>query len=337
MQLQSGRRPSDADTVYRRFLGPGKTENDPEVDEVSLSSARGLDSHQQTVSVMGRIKMKFARWQRRFSGWKAGLIIGSCCTGTVFLVNVLLTLWATQTFTVENGSGVLIDGSCSKTKEALTWIHLAINVFSTLLLGASNYCMQILTAPTRVEIDRAHATGRWLDIGVPSVRNLRWISWNRVFVWTCLALSSLPLHLLYNSAVYGTLAANQYAVWAASENTGSWNDTSTLASFSVPVSDVSRILQDNQQNQLQPLDRRECITAYGRDFVSDRGDVVLILNDTGRPDNEIVGVATSFPGKGSYSWICSHLLDKLGGVNGRLCNPRDALADIDGWAYLATG
>ena len=228
--MQPSQRPSDADTVCRRSYGPGKTENSSEVDEISLSSAQGLDGHQQTVSVLGRMKRKFSRWQRKFSGWKAGLIISSCCTGVVFLLNVLLTLWATQTFTVENGSGVLLDGSCSKTKGALTWIHLAINVFST-LLGASNYCMQILTAPTRSEIDRLHAKGRWLDIGVPSVRNLRWISWKRVFIWTCLALSSLPLHLLYNSAVYETLAANEYAVWVASENTGSWNDTSTFESI----------------------------------------------------------------------------------------------------------
>ena len=55
--------------------------------------------------------------------------------------------------------------------------------------------MQCLSAPTRKEVDEAHAKGKWLDIGVPSVRNLTNIAKPRVGMWLGLALTSLPLHL----------------------------------------------------------------------------------------------------------------------------------------------
>lgn len=77
-------------------------------------------------------------------------------------------------------------------------LHGVVNVLSTLLLGASNYCMQILVAPTRQEVDHAHAHAQksWLDIGIPSVRNFKGIDWKRCAGWIILALSSSTLHLM---------------------------------------------------------------------------------------------------------------------------------------------
>lgn len=56
--------------------------------------------------------------------------------------------------------------------------------------------MQCLSAPTRKEVDEAHAKGKWLDIGVPSVRNLTSIPKLRLGMWVGLGLTSLPLHLM---------------------------------------------------------------------------------------------------------------------------------------------
>ncbi|OJJ82358.1 uncharacterized protein ASPGLDRAFT_531052 [Aspergillus glaucus CBS 516.65] len=54
-----------------------------------------------------------------------------------------------------------------------TGAHLVINILSTLMLAGSNFTMQCLCAPTRKDLDRAHQSNRWLDIGAPSIRNLR--------------------------------------------------------------------------------------------------------------------------------------------------------------------
>ena len=34
------------------------------------------------------------------------------------------------------------------------WLHLLINIIPTLLSGSSNFCMQILAAPLREEVDK---------------------------------------------------------------------------------------------------------------------------------------------------------------------------------------
>lgn len=70
-------------------------------------------------------------------------------------------------------------------------IHYLINIFATILLWASNYYMQRLSACTRSEVDNAHQKGSWVDFG-----NMRFISWDRIVIWWILAISSLPIHLL---------------------------------------------------------------------------------------------------------------------------------------------
>lgn len=55
-------------------------------------------------------------------------------------------------------------------------IHLLLNVLSSLFLGAGNYCMQILVAPTGAEVQLAHKSGIYFDIGIHSIYNLRLIT-----------------------------------------------------------------------------------------------------------------------------------------------------------------
>lgn len=132
----------------------------------------------------------------KITGWRAGAVTCTCTAAFVLLLNTVFTIWGTQALPMQGGFGTLIEGNCSKVKRWGSWLHVVINALSTLLLGASNYCMQYLTSPTREEVDEAHAGGRWLDIGIPSVRNLRRISWSRIILWSLLGLSSVPLHLM---------------------------------------------------------------------------------------------------------------------------------------------
>jgi hypothetical protein len=64
--------------------------------------------------------------------------------------------------------------------------------------------MQILNSPSREEIDKAHAEGSWLIIGVSSVGNVFRVSKFKSWCWVVLLLSSIPIHLLFNSAVFET-------------------------------------------------------------------------------------------------------------------------------------
>ena len=130
------------------------------------------------------------------SGWRLGSLVAASAAWTIFTINIIFFLWLASRPSIKSGNGVAFQGSC-KTSDALdVFIHLIINILSTCLLGASNYCMQCLNAPTREDVDKAHTNGKWLDIGVPSLRNLRIMTKGRLLMWSLLALSSVPLHLL---------------------------------------------------------------------------------------------------------------------------------------------
>jgi hypothetical protein len=135
-------------------------------------------------------------WSAHFSGWRGGVVVAICVTSFVLIVNVVLVILAKTRWNLKDGVATAFSGSC---KEAATWtraMHFVINFLSSLLLGASNYCMQRLVAPTREEVNAAHSRKRWLDIGIPSVRNLTWISKKRAIMWLLLAISSIPLHFV---------------------------------------------------------------------------------------------------------------------------------------------
>jgi hypothetical protein len=91
----------------------------------------------------------------------------------------------------------LFQGDYNDARKLKTLVQVGINLLSTILLSSSNYSMQCLSAPTRTELDKAHETGRWLDIGILSFRNLTQIKPVRTIIWLLLGASSLPLQLVY--------------------------------------------------------------------------------------------------------------------------------------------
>lgn len=119
----------------------------------------------------------------------------------VLLINVIVTIGIVVHFGAEKGLSTLYQGNCNHVSQINFGIHLAINVLGTLLLAASNYCMQVLSAPTRREVDRAHAQRKWLDIGLSSFRNLGKIRRWRLWLWILLLVASLPLHPVYVTSI----------------------------------------------------------------------------------------------------------------------------------------
>ena len=136
----------------------------------------------------------------------------------VIVINLSFTIWATTNFDMEESLGTLKKGKCEGTKTLNFWIHLMINILSILLLGASSHSMQCLSSPTRKKIDQSHAQRAWLDVGIPSLKNLRRLSWSRISIWWLLAISSILLHLLYISTVFSSLSTQEYNGFLVSED-----------------------------------------------------------------------------------------------------------------------
>ena len=113
------------------------------------------------------------------------------------LANLGFTCWALSKHHSVSGIGTFYIGNCDVTARLDVYVHLILNVISSLCLGAGNYCMQIILAPSRDEAVAAHQKGETLDIGISSLRNLKYIKRGKGLVWILFALMSASLHLLY--------------------------------------------------------------------------------------------------------------------------------------------
>ncbi|KAH7115539.1 hypothetical protein EDB81DRAFT_286349 [Dactylonectria macrodidyma] len=272
------------------------------------------------------------------SGWKSGLLFGASSCLLVFAINLGVTIWST---TLPEGDAdenhirrILKEGSCSEIRKYNVALHLAINVFSSILLAASNYCMQCLSAPTRADIDKAHFRGKWMDIGIPSLRNLVDVPRKRAVLWGLLVLSSVPLHLFYNSVVFSSLSTVDYIVGIVNE-TDSADSTFSLtfneanrtsefqyhrhmqyhpdmSSYSEYLEDLKNLWNSARNDELQNLTTSECINKYATAFQTSRGHVLLVGEPGFDPDWQGIPflkravIFQASTGSDAYSWICSN-------------------------------
>jgi hypothetical protein len=128
-----------------------------------------------------RLTKRSIRYTKITFLWLAWWIFASILltTGVLFL-NLILVIVSATTWNAKDGIAAAFTGNCTTAARWTTGIHLIINLLGSVLLGASNYCMQRLVAPSRRELDAAHARKKLMDIGAPSVRNLFLIGKGRV-------------------------------------------------------------------------------------------------------------------------------------------------------------
>lgn len=226
--------------------------------------------------------------QNRRPTWRQGHHFGlRCCLLSVTLVllfNIAATIVVSSRHQTVDGVNILQRGDCNTAKRLGTGLHLLINILGTILLGASNYCMQCVSAPTREDIDRAHGQGTWLDVGIPSVRNLGWISWPRKSIWFLLLISSAPLHLTYNSVVFPSTSMAVYHTYVFTQN----YLRSTLAPGSEtatkgPLTDATTVDEllhlRNSETSLRFMDIKDCAATMSQGIVSKWKNILVISSD----------------------------------------------------------
>lgn len=257
-----------------------------------------------------------------------GVALCAITSGVVFIVNLALTVWVGLKYGLEDGFGTIQHGHCKETKDLSLWLHVIINGLSTILLSASNCTMQCLASPTREEIDYAHRRGMWLDIGVPSMRNLSKISRTRVIIWVILVLSSVPLHLLYNSAIFSTLAVQEYSVFATSSDLLNRVDLNWSSPVKTSAGPALTLQDFRNASEWDKLENEQCIEAYGQRIVSARGNL-LAVSSAVNASKLLLEIANTY-GNASYSsdssqaydWICyDHQADRPVNYSLLWCDP----------------
>lgn len=137
-----------------------------------------------------------SKWRIWSSRRSQALLIQIIIISVIFVCNLVFTMVAISRYQSVNGVGLIYEGDCTTVKDLDLWVHLLINILSTGMLSASNFCMQLQVAPTRANVDQAHENNEWMDIGVSSYRNLKYISKSRKLAWVLLGVSSIPIHFL---------------------------------------------------------------------------------------------------------------------------------------------
>ncbi|KAE8330823.1 hypothetical protein BDV39DRAFT_190405 [Aspergillus sergii] len=224
----------------------------------------------------------------QFVGWRRTFLLGFVISVVVLVFNLGFALWAVQHHHVQDGQGVLYTGDCKKVRNLSIGFHLIINILSTALLGASNYCM---------------------------------IAEKRFWLWMCLAFSSLPLHLMSAPCFIPfsmclVISANAYDVFAAN---GSPNDTAVSIIESDFGDDehrqaILRLQAKAQNGTLYQLENSACVTAYVTAFQSTYGSLILVTGNATPADHfnlvytqQVFRTNVAVVGASGYNWICEDL------------------------------
>lgn len=153
------------------------------------------------------------------SGWRATAAFNTLLATVLFVLLLTLLIVSSRQAGGIYQASIFFDGDCERADSINVCLHLLLNIASAGILASSNYFMQVLISPTRAEVDGAHLRRHWLHIGTPSLQNLRYVSKTKRRLWFCFFVTSIPIHLFFNSVVFGThFVDKDNSLTIASEN-----------------------------------------------------------------------------------------------------------------------
>ncbi|KAI0538408.1 hypothetical protein GGR58DRAFT_513099 [Xylaria digitata] len=168
------------------------------------------------IRILGRI------WQRYIAtstGWHRAAKINCALLAVINIILLIILIYAAAKSPSILSLEYIYSGSCNSDGIPLVnlFLHLLINIISTLV---------VLNAPSREELDSAHIKGTWMEVGASSIRNVFKVSSFKRWCWFALMITSLPIHLFFNSFILSTeYRQSDYTVTIASErfvNSGSF-------------------------------------------------------------------------------------------------------------------
>jgi len=130
------------------------------------------------------------------AGWRGGVAVNSFVSFLVLVVGIVCLILAVSKAQMLGGESAIFAGGCAQAERIGWGLRAVISVFVIILLAIGNYVFQVLSSPTRRELASAHERHKWLEIGVPSWRNLRFISSTRVFLAAVILLAAFSTQLM---------------------------------------------------------------------------------------------------------------------------------------------
>ncbi|KAH6985672.1 hypothetical protein BKA56DRAFT_291858 [Ilyonectria sp. MPI-CAGE-AT-0026] len=212
------------------------------------------------------------------SGWRGGVTLNALLAFLVFVAAIVCLAFAGAKGKISGGGSSVVDGDVSEVRGANWGIHALVNIFAVVLVAAANYVVQILSSPTRCEVDTAHEKLTWVDIGIPSLRNLRLISSTRAALSATLLVLAVGSQIIYNALIFTTQSAaatNMALVSTSFIQSGSLSSKIDLNGMS--RSELVNLQAKAKDDDLIRLTSEECISTFNDLFQTDYDGVLIIV------------------------------------------------------------
>ncbi|KIL96264.1 hypothetical protein FAVG1_01008 [Fusarium avenaceum] len=135
------------------------------------------------------------------TGWRAGIAVNMFLAFLILVASVTCLILASVKGHMSTWESSLMEGSSMTVDGIARGVGAAVNLLAIVLIAGANYVVQILNSPTRAEIDNAHTSFKWLDVGIPSLRNLSLISSTRATLSGIMMAFALLSQVIYNAII----------------------------------------------------------------------------------------------------------------------------------------
>ncbi|KAK0613461.1 hypothetical protein B0T14DRAFT_436573 [Immersiella caudata] len=254
-----------------------------------IGSSNDGDEHRYILA-RSREKREDKGWRQFTVGWKAGVALNALLTILILVAGLICLIYALSRGSGTAGKSVIFSGSCAKVS-AINWgLHAAINVFVAVLVAGANYVFQVLSSPTRTEVAVAHFRRRWVDIGIPSFRNLGHVEKGRVVLAVAVLVAAAFTQIIYNSAVFTSHTTADYKLVLVTESflTGApfSNDTASNGGLLSRI-DIASLQQLANRGELRNLTAGECAQEFGGAFSTSFG-AALVISDVKSQTSSVI-------------------------------------------------
>ena len=116
-------------------------------------------------------------------------------TPILIAIIVCLALAATSD-RLEGHDTIISTGDCERISATDQAIQAVGNILGIFFIAGASYVSQVLVSPTREEVTAAHTKSRWVDIGVPSLRNMAAISIGRAILSAVVVFAAVASQLM---------------------------------------------------------------------------------------------------------------------------------------------
>uniref|UniRef100_L2GAD5 DUF6536 domain-containing protein n=1 Tax=Colletotrichum fructicola (strain Nara gc5) TaxID=1213859 RepID=L2GAD5_COLFN len=251
-------------------------------------------------------------FSRMKSGWRAGIAVNIVIGFIILIVAIVCLVLALVVVGMVRGESRVYEGSCSKADEIKIGLSVAINVIVIILLATANYFFQVLSSPTRTEVEMAHEEHRWLHIGVPSFRNLRFISKPRVVMAVIIMMTAVSTQVMsvitivyfqvrvltvirYNAVIFTTMPGFAHQILFVTPSflsSGQFSNASATNAGGLSRSDILTLQTQASQNNLTNITIADCLNEFGGVYQGDFS-AVLLVTDSASTSNSLVQTAKS--------------------------------------------